>query len=142
MKYFLFALSLFAVGCSFQKPVPQGFAAYTSGKITRAVHPEDIVYRVKKVSPDQEASLDYWKSAVKTRMLASGYKLIEEGFLDKGGKQFLYSFAAPYGTETYNYWVSFYLEKENIVLTEIAGPAQTMEVHSQVLRKSILEQNK
>ncbi|MBC7794728.1 MAG: hypothetical protein H7Z43_13575, partial [Clostridia bacterium] len=102
IKQFLAALAvtLSVAGCnSFKAPAPDGFAAYKGTKPFRAVSSDGVVYRVREEPESSDATLDFWKKALKKRMLDAGYTFLRESDVSATGTQpgYVIELTAPHG---------------------------------------------
>ncbi|MDA8137148.1 MAG: hypothetical protein M0036_00735 [Desulfobacteraceae bacterium] len=102
--------------------LPDGFAAYPTDETFKAVNPDGIVYRVRRVPNKPYADMAFWKEAMKKRMLEAGYHFGAEGPLQAGARPgHLLELTAPYGPQDYGYMIAIFVEKENIQIAEAAG---------------------
>lgn len=121
------------------RPVaPAGFAVYEKPRPYRAVSPDGVLYQVRVAREVEEASLDFWKEALKKRMLDAGYTFVAEGAIQAGGVDgYLLQLAAPMGAEDDSYWVSIFPRGDRLVLVEAAGEAGRFQAHAAAVRAAI-----
>ncbi len=66
---------------------PEGFAPYRKTGRFQALSPDGVVYRVRSMRHKPKASLDFWKEALRERMVGAGYTLVREQDLEGSGGQ-------------------------------------------------------
>jgi len=110
-------------GCqSFEAVAPEGFATFDDGWGFRAVSPDGVMYRVRTADNDPEATLEFWREALKKRMLDAGYTFVAEGDVQAGKEPgYLLELAAPVGQEDYAYAVACFVRGSDLILVEAAG---------------------
>lgn len=116
---------LFAAGCktvSGKYTAPNGFAAYKGTDGFRAVSPEGVVFKIRTEKNDPFAELDFWREALKKRMVDAGYRFIAESEITAGkDRGYMIELAAPLGSKDYSYMIAIFQKKKNIVIIESAG---------------------
>ena len=116
---------------------PPGFAEYADREQGyKAVSPDRVLYRVRSHDNEEKGDLAFWKIALKTHMLDSGYLLLEESAITADavpGYQLL--LAAPVGVMDYNYLIALFVHKSKLVVIEAAGETEYFSKH----RESILQ---
>lgn len=140
MKSILLLAAILLVSCATFEPVhPDGFAGFGSKFGTndyRAVSPEGITWRIHSEEHKPKASLDFWKPALRKRMLEAGYRVVDSLSFDCSGTPgFGLELAAPLGQSDYSYFVGVVPSDDNLILIESAGPVQDFqkrkpEIHS------------
>lgn len=129
-KLFVLALALLA-GCnSFEATAPEGFAAYKGNKPFRAVSADGVVYRVRTEPETSDATLDFWKEALKKRMLDAGYTFLRESEVKASSQPgYVLELTAPYGERDYTYLVAVFKSGKHVVLVESSGEVRVFEKH-------------
>lgn len=118
--------------------LPEGFAAYPPQDAFKAVSPEGVVFRVRNEPNRPYAEMDFWKEALKKRMLEAGYRFGAEGPLQAGVRQgYLLELTAPYGPQDYGYMIAIFVDKENIQIAEAAGEVTALATHRPALMKAM-----
>lgn len=102
-------------------PFPDGFAVYK--RFNRAISGTGVMYRVRTQKNKPYAKLDFWKEALKKRMLDTGYTFIKDEGIKSGKKKgYLIELTAPYGEDDYTYMIAVFLKnKDDILIVEAAG---------------------
>lgn len=120
-------------------PVPQGFARYDNkDRPWRAVSPDGVLFQVRAAEHKPEATLDFWREALKKRMLDAGYTLVAEGEVSAGSsKGYLLELAAPMGTEDESYWIAVFPDGKRLIIVEAAGEAGLFQTRAPALRAAI-----
>jgi hypothetical protein len=117
------ALLCSALACSsFKATPPKGFAVYEDGDNYRAVSPDGVVFRVRNVDNEPEATLAFWSEALAKRMTDAGYiKLGEQAVSARGVDGKLIELAAPLGNRDYSFAIAVFVDGDDVVLVETAG---------------------
>lgn len=120
-------------------PVPDGFARYDNkSRPFRAVSPDGVLFQVRAAEHKPEATLDFWREALKKRMADAGYTFIADAEVSAGGvKGYLIELAAPMGTEDSSYWVAVFPDGARLILVEAAGEAGLFQARSAAIRAAI-----
>jgi len=106
----------------FKAEAPEGFAAFDDWTRFRAVSPEGVLYRVRSEKNDPEATLPFWREALKKRMLDAGYTLVTDGEAKAGAEAgYLLEVAAPVGQEDYTYLVAVFVRGSRLTIVEASG---------------------
>lgn len=117
---------------------PTGFAAYDKPRPYRAVSPDGLMFQVRSAKHEPEATLDFWKEALKKRMLDAGYTFVAESDLEASGKKgYLIELAAPMGAEDDSYWVAVFPDGDRLILVEAAGEAGRFQGRAAAVRAAI-----
>jgi len=122
-------------------PLPDGFAYYEkkqSPELLRAVSPDRVVYRVRAVLDEPEASLDFWKTALETHFKKSGYVIVEQKAVKAGslpGESFI--MATTHAGRDYTYALNVFVYKKGVVLIEVAGENAQFEKYRQQVAAAI-----
>lgn len=113
---------------------PTGFATYATNanktsKDIRATSEDQILYRIRKTKPKQQADITFWAEAVSTRMLQAGYKAysgesITAETLDSG---YIIKCSAANGSEDLTYWIAFFQDGKHLTIIEAIGEASAFE---------------
>jgi hypothetical protein len=114
-------------GVRVPKP-PDGFSAWRKKGRYRAASANDVLFRVRTERHKPKGELSFWKEAVRVRMLAAGYKLVEEkdlGIVGVNGATI--ELVAPVGTEDWTYLIGFFPVGGRIVVAEAAGEVTRFE---------------
>lgn len=118
----LVALGLLTACRSFTAEAPVGFAPYKQTRSFRAVSPDGVVFRVRTEKNEPKAELNFWKEALKKRMLDAGYHFVSEGDIKAGEHVgYLLELSAPLGTQDYTYLIAVFDQGDRLVLVESAG---------------------
>ncbi len=118
---------------------PDGFAAYDKARPFRAVSPDGVLFQVRTAKHEPEATLDFWKEALKKRMLDAGYTFVAERDVEaSGAKGYLIELAAPMGAEDDSYWVAVFPDGRRLVIVEAAGEAGRFLARGEAIRAAIL----
>ncbi len=122
----LFIVILFAAGCvttSISKyTAPKGFAAYKGKGAFRAVSPEGVVFKIRTEKNEPIADLDFWREALKKRMIDAGYRFMAESEITAGNdKGYMIELAAPLGPRDYSYIIAVFQKEKKLVIVETAG---------------------
>lgn len=132
---------LLMAGCATPPPqtIPEGFAQFEDEDAVRAISPEGIVFRVRTERNAPDADGDFWKEAVRTHMLRSGYRLQSEGELQvrSGWKGAYLELAAPMRNGDVKYLVGFLMRQEDIVIVEAGGEVLGFEKRRASILKAI-----
>jgi hypothetical protein len=137
---------LFLFACSdFKIETPEGFAQIAVDHFNqrdvlyKAVSPEGIILRVKKVENYPRMELDFWLKALINQLQKEGYTLIgeEERFETKQRKGAYITWGLPYGNATYIYLTSLLVCDDEILITEAAGEHIIFNDYKDALIKSI-----
>jgi len=112
---------------------PDGFAIYQNNDFGyRFVSPDNIMYRVRAHENKEKADLTFWKTALKTHLLDSGYILLRESEISaKSTPGYLLRLSAPAGVKDYDYLVALFAHKEKLVVIESAGESRIFENYRQ-----------
>lgn len=131
-------------GCvSITKTAPQGFAVY-NGIIPfkflpyKSVSPDGVMFRVRKEKNDPYADLLFWRTAMKTHMLESGYYFISESDIQAGNhKGYLIELSAPVGEQDFSYLIAIFTVEKKIVIAEACGEISAVRKRRPSIDKSI-----
>ncbi len=120
-------------------PVPTGFARYDNkARPFRAVSPDGVLFQVRAAEHKPEATLDFWREALKKRMADAGYTFVADSEITAGGvKGYLIELAAPMGTEDSSYWIAVFPDGKRLIVVEAAGEAGIFQARSAALRAAI-----
>lgn len=117
---------------------PEGFAPYDKPRPFRAVSPDGILFQVRAVKHKPEATLAFWKEALKKRMSDAGYTFVAESDLQAGDTPgYLIELAAPMGAEDDSYWVAIFPDGRRLVIAEAAGEAGRFQARAEAIRGAI-----
>ena len=127
--FFVAAGLLLVVGCdSFKAKAPEGFAVYEGNRPYRAMSSDGVVYRVRTVNDSTDATLAFWKEALKKRMLDAGYVFLREGEAKSSNQTgYVLEVTAPYGVRDYTYLMAVFKQDKHLVLVESSGEVATFE---------------
>lgn len=134
------AMTMGIAACMHMTPasLPEGFAAYPPVEAFKAVSPDGVVYRVRSVPNKPYAEIDFWKEAMKRRMLEAGYRMTAEAPIQAGTqKGYLLELAAPLGPQDFSYMIAIFVKKESIRIAEAAGEVMTLAKHRPALIKAM-----
>lgn len=117
---------------------PEGFSAWKKKGRYRAASADDVLFRVRTVKHKPKGELPFWKEAVRVRMVAAGYKLVEEKDLGIAGADgATIELVAPVGTEDWTYLVGFFPAGRKIVVVEAAGEVTSFEARREKILAAI-----
>lgn len=105
---------------------PAGFSAWRKTRRFRAASPDGVLYRVRSEKHKPRADLDFWKEAVRERMVAAGYTVVAETDAAGGARIELVS---PLGQEDWTYLIQFFDDGNRLVIAEAAGEVSHFEEH-------------
>ncbi len=107
------------------RPVaPDGFATWDKKRRFRAVSSDDVVYRVRTVRNKPKADLEFWREAVRRRLIDAGYRLVAESDVAASGAPgALLELSAPDGERDATGLVAVFVDGNAIVVLEAAGEA-------------------
>jgi len=118
--------------------VPDGFAPYPKGKAFRAASPDDVVFRVRSEKHEPEATLAFWKEALRKRMLDAGYRFLSEQDVVAGATPgYLLQLTAPMGMEDALYVVAVFPVGRRLVVVEAAGEVSRVTSRLEAIRAAI-----
>ncbi len=101
---------------------PEGFAIYPKGKAFRAASPDGVLFRVRTEAHEPDATLAFWKEALRKRMLDAGYRMLSETDVAAGDTSgYLLQLTAPLGVEDALYVVGVFPAGRRLVIVEAAG---------------------
>jgi hypothetical protein len=114
---------------------PEGFAVFDARGRFAAVHPTDVVYRVRSVKNEPEADLAFWEEAVRTRLVQAGYKVLDKGeiVLADGTSGARLELGAPDGDRDALWIVSLFRDDGRIVIAEAAGEARAVTAQKEAI---------
>jgi len=132
LKYIIIAGVLIVVltACSdFKIEKPDGFAEvvvdyYKSGHVLyKAVSPEGILLKVKKVENYPRMELNFWTKALMSQLQKEGYTVIgeEQRFETTQREGVYFKWGLPYGNASYIYLTSLIVYENEILIMEAAG---------------------
>ncbi len=115
--------ALLALGAcrGFHAETPEGFAAFDDWRRFRAVSADGVMYRVRSEENEPEATLDFWKEALRERMTDAGYTFVADQELAAGSPGYLLELAAPVGEQDYSYLVAIFVRGDDILIAEASG---------------------
>lgn len=117
---------------------PEGFAAYGKARPFRAVSPDGLMFQVRTTPHEPEATLDFWKEALRKRMIDAGYTLLADADVKAGGTPgYLIELAAPMGPEDDVYWVAVFPHGGQLVIVEAAGEAARFHAREAAIKAAI-----
>ncbi len=118
---------------------PEGFAAFDVRGRVAAVSSDDVVYRVRSVKNHPEAELAFWEEALRTRLVAAGYRLVDRGeiVLADGTKGARLEWAAPDGERDAAWIVSLFMDGGSIVIAESAGEARAVAARREAILRAM-----
>ena len=117
---------------------PEGFAAYDKARPFRAVSPDGLMYQVRTMPHEPEATLFFWKEALKKRMIDAGYTWLADVDLQDGSVPgYLCELAAPMGPEDDVYWVAVFPHGDQLVIVEAAGEAARFHAKEAAIKAAI-----
>lgn len=131
-KLFAIAVVALSAGCSsFEATAPDGFATYQGNRPYRAVSSDGVVYRVRTENDASDATMSFWREALKKRMTDAGYSFLREGDIKSANVSdgYLLEVTAPYGLKDYTYLMAVFKSGKHLVLVESSGEVTTFEKH-------------
>jgi len=140
MKRTSLALLAALAGCaSLQGPVPKGFAAYPADSDRlEAISPDEVGWRLRILKDQPEASLAFWKAAVRQHLESQGHLVVDSLETKWNGRP-----AAGYETRrTISGAESAYLvvvspDGERIAIAEAQGPVESFQRRRAALRAAL-----
>lgn len=109
-------------GVGLARFAPKGFSPYKLRHERWAVSPDEVMFRARAERHKPQAELGFWREATKERMLAAGYRVVEEQELEAGGvKGFALTMNAPFGNQDYSYLVAVFPVGRKLIIVEAAG---------------------
>jgi hypothetical protein len=124
-------------GVRVPKP-PDGFSAWRKKGRYRAASADDVLFRVRTERHKPKGELSFWKEAVRVRMQAAGYKVVEEkdlGIVGVNGATL--ELVAPVGTEDWTYLIGFFPAGRRIIVAEAAGEVTKFEARREQILTAI-----
>jgi hypothetical protein len=125
-----FASILFAIllaSCAFKATPPDGFSPYLDNGFNdfRAVSADGVVYKVSAYDNDPEASPEFWRESLKSRMQYTGYLLTDstDGYL----------YTAPQKWGDQSYYLYLLPTESHIIVVEAAGEASKFAAHKEAI---------
>jgi hypothetical protein len=101
---------------------PDGFYPWKKTSHYRAVTPDGVMYRVRSTKHKPAAELEFWKEALKERMVAAGYTVAGEQDVSASGvKGALLELRAPLGQQDWTYLVGVFPDGKKLVIVESAA---------------------
>lgn len=107
---------------------PEGFAQYRGGWRFQAISPEGVGFRVRSERHKPQASLDFWREALRERMESAGYTLVSEQDVvaADGSPGVLFDMGAANGPKDLTYLVAIFDGGGRLVVVEAAGESDKM----------------
>jgi hypothetical protein len=121
------AAILVLASCATLVEQPEGFAKVPLGQIVatryKAVSPEGMIYRVRKLKNYPVQTLEFWAKALQNHLEKEGYRIITEGqsFETGDNSGMLFEWAMPYGNQSYIYLTAIVVAKKRIAVAEAAA---------------------
>lgn len=106
---------------------PEGFAPFRKAGRFQAISADNVMYRVRSVRHKPEAELDFWKEALKTRMVEAGYKVLSED--TSPNKTYVLEVGAANGPKDQTYLIGLKVEDWHLIIAEATGEAETFRAH-------------
>jgi len=124
-------------------PVPEGFAYYekkVNAEMIRAVSPERVIYRIRPITDEPDASLDFWKTALETHFKKSGYIILEQKPVKAAAVPGIsFVMASTYGGRDYTYDLNLFVYKKGVLLIEAAGEKSHFEKYRQQIDAAVAQ---
>jgi len=118
--------------------VPVGFARYPKGKAFRAASPDDVLFRVRTERHRPDATLAFWKEALRKRMTDAGYRFLSERDVKAGTTPgYLLELTAPLGVDDALYLVAVFPAGRRLVVVEAAGEVSEAKARLDVILAAI-----
>ena len=96
------------------------------------------MFQVRTTPHEPEATLDFWKEALRKRMIDAGYTLLADADVKAGGTPgYLIKLAAPMGPEDDVYWVAVFPHGGQLVIVEAAGEAARFHAREAAIKAAI-----
>jgi hypothetical protein len=117
------AVLLFSSCATYKANPPKDFAAYPIKKNEfKAVHANGVVYRIQQIENKEKMPIDFWKEAMHSHLIESGYMFRDSSSLqiDNMPARSL-EYAIPVGVQDYGYLAVIAMKQENIFLIESTG---------------------
>ena len=117
---------------------PTEFAPYKKARPYRATSPDDVFFVVRTAKHKPEATLAFWKEALRKRMVDAGYTVVSESDVSASGKPgALIELAAPMGAQDYSYLVAVFVDGKRLVIVEAAGEVSRFQARKAAILASI-----
>ncbi len=134
----IITLSFCSCQTAMKTMAPDGFAAYKGPEPFRAVSPDGVMFSVRSTKNEPYADLDFWKVALKKHLLDSGYHFIREADIKSGSDDgYMLEVSAPVNNQSYIYATALFVEKDKIIITEIAGTVLSFESNRKAVMTAI-----
>ena len=124
----VFAAAVLALAsCATLVQKPEGFAEVPAWQIVatryKAVSPEGMIYRVRKLKNYPVQSLEFWAEALRNHLEKEGYRSISEGRSFETGDHsgMVFEWAMPYGNQSYIYLTAVVVSEKKIAVAEAAA---------------------
>lgn len=116
---------------------PRGFGAATWGR-GRALSPDGVIYRERKVDNDPKADLAFWSKTARARLEQGGYRVTgDSAFSVRGEPGRLLRLSAPLGERDYAYWVALSVRGGSLRVIETAGEAKAFRAREADIRAAL-----
>jgi len=117
---------------------PEGFAAYRKKGRFQAVSPDNVVYRVRRVRHKPKGSMEFWKEAMRTRMVEAGYHLVaEEDIQASGVTGALVELGAANGEQDQTYLLAVFDSGRWLVVVEASGESEVFTARREAVLAAI-----
>ena len=117
---------------------PEGFAVYEKRRPFRATSPDGVLYSVRTLPNEPEATLEFWKEALHKRMEEAGYTVLSEGEVTASGHAgLLLHTVAPNGRQDDAYLIALFLDGGSLVIVESVGEVSRLDARKDAIRKAI-----
>ncbi len=147
-KKILFAVlgcSLVASACgpTFKMTTPDGFVKYEEGSDFKMITADGVRLKARQVENYPQADMAFWKDALARHMIERGYaKKSEHCFkTPKGIEGCTLDFLLPYGADDWILQETIFIEGDQIVLVEVAGPFTRFQAYGKSLQEALVSFN-
>ena len=121
------AAVLALASCTSLVQKPEGFAKVPLGQIVvtqyKAVSPEGMIYRVRKLKNYPVQTLEFWTNALRNHLEKEGYRIITEGqsFQTGDNSGMIFEWAMPYANQSFIYLTAIVVSHKRIAVAEAAA---------------------
>lgn len=113
---------------------PDGFSPWRKQRRFRAASPDGVLFRVRTEKHKPEATPEFWREAVRERMVAAGYKVVAEQETPSGG---VLELVSPMGQEDWTYAVAFAVDGRKLHVAEAAGEVTRFEARRAEIEQAL-----
>jgi hypothetical protein len=121
---FVLAAALSACKAPYAMETPASFRKYEDTKEFKMITANGVMLKAREVDNYPKGDLPFWTDAMGRHLEQRGYVLKETAcFTTNAGKKgCTLTFLLPHGTEDWTFSETLFIEEDDIVLVEAAGP--------------------